>query len=114
MVKRDLFCAGISCSLLGLFYSPLFFSFHLFGVIHNSDLAIVLSSVILNIRRLTTVLTFTLLVMYFFSITGLLIFEQNNAADGAAASSGGKKKGAVALMRFVSLLLLITIDGCCA
>jgi hypothetical protein len=79
--------------LLGLFYSPLFFSFHLFGVIHNPDLAIVLSSVLMNVRRLTTVFMFTIMVMYFFAISGLLIFETNNAA---AVGSGAakKKKGA--------------------
>ena len=62
-------------------------------MIHNPDLAIVLSSVLMNVRRLTTVFMFTIMVMYFFAISGLLIFETNNAA---AVGSGAakKKKGA--------------------
>ena len=51
-------------------------------MIHNPDLAIVLSSVLMNIRRLTTVFMFTIMVMYFFAISGLLIFETNNADIG--------------------------------
>ena len=58
-------------------------------MIHNPDLEIVLSSVLMNIRRLTTVFMFTIMVMYFFAISGLLIFETNNAA---VVGSGAAKK----------------------
>lgn len=70
---------SIATSIAGVTYTPFLYSFHMFTVVYNSDLEIVLSSFTGNWRRLSTVFMFMVLVMLLFAISAFMIFE--NADD---------------------------------
>ena len=76
----------MTTSAAGLFVSPLFFSFHMFFVVYNSDLEIVLGSFTTNWKRLGTVGAFMVLIMLVYATTAYLVFE--NEVDGIGDQQG--------------------------
>jgi hypothetical protein len=66
----------IGFSLLGFFYSPLAFSFHLFKITKTDGAAIVVTSMTHNVKRLSVTIMLCLLFSWVFAILGLLYFQE--------------------------------------
>ena len=78
----------IATSAAGLFVSPLFFSVHMFFVVYNSDLEIVLGSFTSNWKRLGTVGAFMVLVMLVYATMAFLVFENSETEIGIGDEEG--------------------------
>ena len=66
----------IGFSLLGFFYSPLAFSFHLFKITKMNGAAIVVTSMTHNVARLSVTIMLCLLFSWVFAVLGLLYFQE--------------------------------------
>ena len=79
--------ADIVFSVAGFVVSPLLFSFHLFKLMKQEGAAIVIKSISTNWGRLFTTFCLALLMIYLFSLVGLLYFEDIHS--GAKAENEG-------------------------
>jgi hypothetical protein len=66
----------IGFSMLGFFYSPLAFSFHLFKITKTAGASIVVASMTRNVARLSVTIMLCLLFSWVFAILGLLYFQE--------------------------------------
>eukprot|EP01052_Picozoa_sp_SAG31_P044925 SAG31_NODE_8010_length_1542_cov_1.155925_2_plen_120_part_00 len=71
----------------GILISSLLYSYHLFQVVYNSDLEIILGSFTQNFHRLGTMIIFMILIMLLFAISAYLVFE-NKGMDGIGNTHG--------------------------
>lgn len=84
----------VAFSAVGLFHSPLFFSWHLFKLTATKHAAIVVSSMTHNIMRLSVTLVLCLLFAWVFAVSGQLWFEtfhvnEDGFGDPLVANEGG-------------------------
>eukprot|EP01043_Picozoa_sp_COSAG02_P043025 COSAG02_NODE_3711_length_6341_cov_4.360622_3_plen_222_part_00 len=73
-----------SFSLLGMFSNPLWFSFHLKGLLKMPAATIVVDSIVTNYARLLTTVVLALCMIYLFALCGLLYFFDAHTGSNVA------------------------------
>jgi hypothetical protein len=81
--------ADIAFSLLGFWYSPLCFSYHLHWLSEMEGASIVISAIVTNKARLVTTILLDMMLVYFFAIFGVLFFQGEHTVDAVANEAGG-------------------------
>jgi len=74
----------LSFSLLGMFSNPLWFSFHLKGLLKMPAATIVVDSIVTNYARLLTTVVLALCMIYLFALCGLLYFFDAHTGSNVA------------------------------